>query len=292
MKKLKWMAMLAALSTMAMQANAAPERIGDFNLIDQTGLAHQLSKMGYQDATVFISQSNACSTNQNLFSEYRILQTKWDDANIGFYMINASNQDTTATIRRYDASYNVNMPILVDDTQLVAELLGVTKAGEIVIVDPTARTVLFRGPMDTASRTPGESTTFMQDTLAKIAAGEKSMITDTVDVDFEEPADCALEFPMKMAHMNDVPDYETVIAPILIERCVVCHIEGGIGPFAMNSYQMIQGWSPMIKEVLMTKRMPPAQVDPTIRHFENARNIPIEETQALIHWINAGVPRE
>lgn len=292
MKKFKWVAMLAALSTLAMQANAAPERIGDFNLIDQTGLAHQLSKMGYQDAVVFISQSNACSTNQDLFSEYRILKTKFDDANIGFYMINASVQDTTETIRRFDASYNVNMPILVDDSQLVAESLGITKAGEIVIVDPTARTVLYRGPMDTASRTPGESTTFMQDTLSKIAAGEKGMIADTVNVEFEATADCALEFPVKMAHMNDVPDYETEVAPILIERCVVCHIEGGIGPFAMNSYQMIQGWSPMIKEVLMTKRMPPSQVDPTIRHFANARNMPIEETQTLIHWINAGVPRE
>lgn len=292
MKNFKWLALLAAFSAVTLQANAAPERIGDFNLIDQNGLAHQLSKMGYHDAVIFISQSNACSVNQDLFSEYRILQTKWDDANIGFYLINASTQDTPASIRRYDDSYNVNMPILVDDTQLVAEQLGIEYAGEFVIVDPTARTILYRGPMDKGSRNPREATTFMQEVLAKIAAGESRSIEETVSVAYDAPADCALEFPAKMAHMSDVPDYETEVAPILIERCVVCHIEGGIGPFAMNSYQMIQGWSPMIKEVLMTKRMPPSQVDPEIRHFENARNIPVDEIQTLIHWIDAGAPRE
>ncbi|MDX1492420.1 MAG: hypothetical protein R3332_14165 [Pseudohongiellaceae bacterium] len=292
MKKFKWMALLAALSTATLQANAAPERIGDFNLIDHTGIGHQLSKMAYLDAVVFISQSNACSINQALFSEYRILQTKWDDQNIGFYMINSSTEDSPETIRRYDASYNVNMPILVDDNQLVAEELGITKAGEIVIVDPTSREILFRGPMDKSMRADGETTTDMIDTLTAVAEDETDAIEETRVVEYDAPADCNVEFPAKMAHMNDVPDYETEVAPILIERCVVCHIEGGIGPFAMNSYQMIQGWSPMIKEVLMTKRMPPAQVDPSIRGFENARNMPIEETQTLIHWINAGAPRE
>ncbi|MDP2380800.1 MAG: cytochrome c, partial [Pseudohongiella sp.] len=104
-------------------------------------------------------------------------------------------------------------------------------------------------------------------------------------------AGCALAFPARDANLANVPDYETEIAPILIERCVGCHVEGGIGPFAMNSHMMIQGWSPMIREVLMTGRMPPMQIDPTIREFTNNGNIPVEERQKLIHWINAGSPR-
>src|SRR5690606_3449240 len=119
--------------------------------------------------------------------------------------------------------------------------------------------------------------------------GEVASLTETQNIEFDAPEDCALSFPTRTA---DVPDYETEVAPILIERCVICHIDGGIAPFAMNSYQMVLGWSPMIREVLMTKRMPPAQVDPAIRHFENARNIPVEEIQTLVRWIDAGAPRE
>lgn len=298
MKKLNWMkklltvAALTALSATTITANAAPERVGDFNLIDHKGTAHQLTKFAYLNALVVISQANTCSTNSNLFSEYRIMQTKWDDSAVGFVMLNASSKDTAETVKRFDANFNVNMPILLDETQLVAEALGITKAGEIVVLDPKRMTVLYRGPMDVASRQGQPGTTGLRDTLAALASGGDSRNMETKVVDFEAPADCLLDFPARVANQQDVPDYETEVAPILIERCVVCHVEGGIGPFAMNSHQMVQGWSPMIREVLMTKRMPPAQVDPNIRHFDNARNLSVAEVQTLVHWINAGSPRE
>jgi hypothetical protein len=43
--------------------------------------------------------------------------------------------------------------------------------------------------------------------------------------------------------------------------------------------------------VIMTVRMPPMQIDPTVREWVNSGNIPVEERQKLIHWITAGSPR-
>ena len=43
---------------------------------------------------------------------------------------------------------------------------------------------------------------------------------------------------------------------LYIDKCAHCHREGGIGPFAMDSYAMVRGWSAMMREVLMTRRMP------------------------------------
>lgn len=278
----------AGICFSAASVQAAPDNIGDFNLIDQGGTAHQLSKYGYQKALVIMSQANGCSINETQGTQYKILRTKYQDQGVSFVMLNASINDDAASIANTHKVYNLDMPVLVDDTQLVAESLGITKAGEIVVVDPTSRSVLYRGPMDIPSsqRTGETGTTFLADTLTTAIAGERP--AETVVVDFEAPSDCQLDFPTR----NDVPDYETEVAPILIERCVVCHIDGGIAPFSMNSHQMVLGWSPMIREVLMTKRMPPSQVDPAIQHFDNARNIPVEETQTLVHWINAGSPRE
>jgi hypothetical protein len=54
---------------------------------------------------------------------------------------------------------------------------------------------------------------------------------------------------------------------------------------------MLQGWSPMIREVLLSKRMPPMQVDPSIGHFSNASYLPTEELETLVSWIDAGAPR-
>ncbi len=55
--------------------------------------------------------------------------------------------------------------------------------------------------------------------------------------------------------------YANDIAPIIAENCAECHREGGIAPFAMDNSLAVQGWSPMIREVVMTKRMPPGQID-------------------------------
>jgi len=291
MKTLKCVGLLAAILA-GSQSFAAPERVGDFNLIDETGTAHQLRKYGYQKALVVISQANSCTTSQELFSEYKILQTKFDNEQISFVMLNSSINDDVEAVRRFKNSYNPEMPILIDDTQLVAESLGITKAGEIVVLDPNNMTVLYRGPLDTPGARGETGTTFLKGVFDSIAAGEIGRDTETVAVDFEAAAGCALDFPAKVTSADDAPDYETEVAPVLIENCVGCHIEGGIGPFAMNSHQMVQGWSPMMREVIMTKRMPPMSVDPSIGHFENARTLSIEDTQTLIHWINAGSPRE
>ncbi len=103
MRKMNWMKKLlavTALTAITLNANAAPERASDFNLIDHKGTAHQLTKFGYLNALVVISQANACSVNSDLFSEYRIMETKWDDSAVGFVMLNASSKDTAETVRR------------------------------------------------------------------------------------------------------------------------------------------------------------------------------------------------
>ena len=100
-----------------------------------------------------------------------------------------------------------------------------------------------------------------------------------------------MDFPRLETLAQQVPDYAADVAPIVIEQCASCHREGGIGPFALDSHLMLQGWSPMIREVLLSKRMPPMQVDPSIGHFSNARYLPTEELETLVSWIDAGAPR-
>jgi hypothetical protein len=85
--------------------------------------------------------------------------------------------------------------------------------------------------------------------------------------------------------------YSREIAPILQEKCVSCHVNGGIGPFAMNSYDVIKGFSPLIRETVRTRRMPPYFADPHIGVFKNDQGLTSEQTKTLVHWIEAGAPR-
>jgi hypothetical protein len=106
------------------------------------------------------------------------------------------------------------------------------------------------------------------------------------------------EFPGCLVTLTDADpkkhqqiSYAEAIAPLLTKRCVHCHSEGGIGPFAMSSYRKVQGWSDMIEEVVLTGRMTPWQADSHFGEFANDFSLTTDEQRTLVHWIRAGSPR-
>jgi peroxiredoxin len=279
-----------------MAPQASPTQVGDFSLIDHEGSLQQLSRLGDHKAVVVISQANSCAENVDQLHRYKHLQTTWEKQGVKFLMLNSSKDDNLDSIRRTASTYNIDFPIMYDETQLVAESLQVAKAGEILVLEPNSKQVLYHGPLDrppAPERDDGTSSNKsapqpLADAIGKVVSG-KLEGAETVNVPVTKG--CELSFPVAVAQTKNVPDYSKEVAPILKENCAICHVDGGVAPFAMNSYDVIRGFSPMIREVLLTKRMPPAQVDPHVNHFENANYISNSDMQKVVHWINAGSPR-
>jgi hypothetical protein len=53
----------------------------------------------------------------------------------------------------------------------------------------------------------------------------------------------------------------------------------------------VKGFSPMMREVIRTKRMPPWHADPHFGTFQGTRSMTVAQTSTLVHWIEAGSPR-
>jgi hypothetical protein len=85
--------------------------------------------------------------------------------------------------------------------------------------------------------------------------------------------------------------YSDTVAPMLMEKCADCHRPGGIAPWAMTSHAMVQGFSPMIRETVLTRRMPPWHADPAIGEFVHDMSLSVDEKQQLLSWIDAGAQR-
>ena len=275
MDKLRDLVISALAITLTSSTYALPDRIGDFALLDSDGAFHQLSRYRNREALVLMSFDDRCASIDTAIGQLKSLQRDWSDQGVVFGLIDSSGEADIQAIRATKARHGLDLPLLIDNGQLVTETLGLTKAGEVAILDPERLTLIYRGPaLESAAQT-----------LANELAGTAN------DTDIKESAGCELNFPMRESHLAITPDYATEIAPIIAEQCASCHREGGIGPFAMDSHLILQGWSPMIREVLLTKRMPPTQVDPYIGHFSNARYISDSDLQRLVHWIDAGAPR-
>lgn len=86
-------------------------------------------------------------------------------------------------------------------------------------------------------------------------------------------------------------DYVDDVAPIFVDQCQSCHREGGIAPWAMTDYRMLQAFAPAIKEAIVSLRMPPGQIDRKYaKDIINHRTLNDLEMETLVSWIDAGAP--
>lgn len=267
-----------------MSANAA-DRISDFSLIDHNGRFHQVSRYADHDAIVLFAHEDSRDVRRAARDLQKLVE-QFNEDKIAFFMIDSTGASNKSEMREVAADAKISLPILMDDTQLVAEELGITRATDVIIIVPKAQEVVYRGALNNrfaeGSRARRASEHYVADALDAILAGE--------EITGEQLASKgnAIEFAARDNHAESL-SYASDIAPILEQRCVSCHMEGGIAPFAMSSHQMIQGWSPMIREVIYTKRMPPGQIDNDfVEDFHNVSFISIEESQKLVHWIDNG----
>lgn len=249
---------------------AAVERIGDFALLDDSGDFHQLSRYLHRKAVVMMSYADSCAGMPSALAHFDKVKQEFAGENVEFLLL-----DSNGVGREETSTWKMNYPVLDDSAQLVSETLGVETAGQVLVFNPERLTLLYRGPADES----------LNSALGKLLNDD---LRDTVSM---AVPGCPIEYPMKEAHAANPPDYSTDIAPIIVDNCSECHRWGGVGPFALDAYVSVLGWSPMIREVLMNKRMPPMQVDPEIGHSASAKYISAEEVQTLLHWMDAGAPR-
>ncbi|MEC9191968.1 MAG: hypothetical protein VYC52_05420 [Pseudomonadota bacterium] len=252
------------------------ERVGDFSLLDQSGYFHQMSWYDDKKAIAFLAQANRDESVANAIPEFTRLAKAFSAEKIQFFLINSMGLRDREEVQAEMDRLGTQIPVLMDDAQIIGEALGIQRSAELILFDPSNFTVIHRGSLT------GET----ESILNSIVAGEEFTAPETLEVG--QP----INYAAANNHRQHPPVYEADIAPIIEENCASCHRESGIAPFAMDSYSMIRGWSPMIREVVMTKRMPPGQIDPHIGSFENDMLLADSEQQTLMHWIEAGAPRD
>ena len=249
--------------------------IKDFALIDHLGKFHQLSYYGDQKAVVLYSHSLKFSESKRDIELLARLQSEYANEQVVFMMINAIGDESRDAIAGDPLVVQTNFPVLLDETQLVASDLEIKQVGEVLIIDAQDRGVFFRGSVDGA-----------EPALEAIVAGKPPGLTR---VSLQGPK---IVFDPKLSSKEAV-SYTKEIVPLLADNCVKCHREGAIAPWAMSSHSMIKGFSPMIREVVMTRRMPPGQIDPHVgRSIDNPPGLTAEEIKRLVSWIDSGSPKD
>ena len=259
--------------------------VENFSLLDHNGDAHELYYYSDADAVVLIVQGNACPIIRNALPDIREVRDRFVDENVVFLMLNANPQDDRNSIQAEAEEWEIDLPILVDETQLVARGLGVTRTAEAFVINPSNWELAYRGPLNDRlgyERQKAEADVhYVADAIHAVKNGGE------LDIQTEAAKGCLINIEEPASEISFVDD----VVPVLEQNCMRCHVPGGIGPWSMSSYEMVKGFAPMMREVLRTNRMPPWHADPHIGTWGNDRSISIAEKKLLVDWIEAGAPR-
>jgi thiol-disulfide isomerase/thioredoxin len=260
----------AAASTRAM------DHVDNFALLDQAGKYHDLYYLSDAKAVVLMTHADECAAVRDALPALEQARASYAGRGVEFLMIDPQDSRDAVAAKLQQTS----IPVLIDEAQLVSESLQLKRAGEVLVIDPKGWKIAYRGPLD--RRTSGNA--LLTSALDSVLAGQPVKKAKVA------AKGCTVKLA-KGSKVGSKVSYSEQVAPLLIDNCVTCHRAGGIGPWQMTSYDIVKGFSPMIREVIRTKRMPPWHADPHIGVFQGDRSLSLQETQTIVHWIEAGAPR-
>jgi hypothetical protein len=83
------------------------------------------------------------------------------------------------------------------------------------------------------------------------------------------------------------PTYYRDVVPILQAHCLSCHRPGQIAPMAFTSFRKTQPWAEMIKQVVVTAKMPP-WLGGQPSSFGQDHALSQTEVEILVEWVEGG----
>jgi hypothetical protein len=97
---------------------------------------------------------------------------------------------------------------------------------------------------------------------------------------------------LSVEHAAAPPTFAADVAPILQQKCQVCHRTGSIAPMPLLTYQDAKQFASLIKSRVQARTMPPWHIDRTvgIQGFKNDRSLTDAEIATIVAWVDAGAP--
>jgi peroxiredoxin len=262
-------------------------RVEDYALGTLHGHACKLSDWQDHQYLVVVFLAVDCPLTKSYAPRLGAMWREFESRGVAFVGINSNLYDDDDAIDRYVSRHQIPFQILRGTNRLVEDRLGATRTPEVFVLDQD-RVVRYRGRIDDqyapGIQRPQATHHDLVNALEDLLAGRPVRVPAT------EPAGCVIDRSSAPNETSPVT-YSKDVAPILQQRCVVCHRPGNIGPFPLRTYEETTAWGGMIGEVVETGRMPPWSASPAHGRFANDPRLSEKEKRVIVEWLRNGCPR-
>ncbi len=256
--------------------------------LDLDGGVHRLGMSDPLRHVALIFIDPACPISNRYAPELDELRAQAARRNVDLFGVLSDPAVSVTAARAFRTKYGLKLPILFDASGDLAIRLRPTTVPEAFLIDTRDR-VVYRGRIDNRFAAVGRlrqkiTRRDLLDAFGRVASGKPTAPVRTV------PIGCIFE-AWKPAGRTGKVTYTRNIAPILDANCVSCHRDGGIAPFALQTYEQSQRRAGMLAFVTKKRRMPPWSADPGHGSFRDERRLSKHQIGLLDRWSKAGAPR-
>ncbi len=263
-----------------------PAPMSNFVLRDQTGTTRSLYDNDHVKATVVVFMGTECPVAKLYAERLQEMSSSLAYQHVNFYGIMSNQHDSIENIAEYARLHEISFPLLKDIHNRVADQFSAERTPEAFLLDDEYR-IRYRGRIDdqfgigTLLKEP--RTNDLKNAVDELLAGQDIAVPVTKAVG------CIIGREPKMKSTKEIT-FSREIIRIFQEKCIDCHREGQVAPFALSDYEEVKGWAGMIEEVVREGRMPPWHADPRFGEFKNDCSLEDSQKQMIFDWVAAGAP--
>jgi len=267
-------------------------RVADVKDSAVDGKEYQLgTELKDRKALVVAVTSTSCPISKKYLPTLAKLEKEYGEKGVGFLLLNPIATDTAGEIAKQIGASEFRGPYFHDKTGAHTKALGLTTTTEVFVVDPS-RTVVYRGAIDDqyglGYSLDAPKHTYLKDALDAALAGKEPAVRAT------SAPGCALDLATAKGAAAPKVTFHNRVSRIVQQNCQECHRKGGVGPFALDTFDDLVAHKAMIRKVVEKGTMPPwfASKPAKGEHspFVNDRALPEADRADLLAWFAAGAP--
>ena len=265
----------------------APAPAITFSLMDLNGTIHSLEQNDSRRVRGFVFVSTECPVSNGYIKTLNELHSKIakSEKEAEFFGVVSDPTVTRTQAAKHFADFKAEFPILFDASGLLAQVLMPSHVPEAFVLDRDGKLV-YRGAIDNSweaigRRRPKAEKEFLTDAITLASSGKPVAVAET------KPVGCLFEMPPKGNKKANVT-YTRDIAPIIQTRCLNCHREGQVAPFALADYDQTAKRAKQIVRVTQDRIMPPWIPSPGHDKFVAERWLTDRELELFKTWAETG----
>ena len=264
--------------------------VADFDFLDLKATPGKLHGDSDVAATVVAFTSTSCPISKKYLPTLVGLQQEFAPRSVRMILVNCVATDKLEEQQVAAARFKPPVEYIFDQDSTLATHLGATSTTDVYVLD-RSHTVVYHGAVDDqygfGYSIDAPRHAYLRDALEATLAQRAVLVAATA------APGCVLNQPQTTKSLTEVT-YHNQIARLLQRHCVECHRDGGVGPFALDTYEDAVAHAAMIREVVERGVMPPwfAAKDKSqpVSPWSNDRSLSQSEKELLFAWIDNQTP--